>query len=202
LTSVQVKSETQSGPAGFTLLELLVAISVFGLIVMLLTQGVQFGLQAMAAQAAFRDRHADLEMVDRALRRLIALAHPGVYPEPPTLRGTARSLSLTTELPTAVAGTSRQADVILGLEAGRLVMRWTPRLHVEQFGPAPAWRTTVVLDGVDGLEFTYSAGGAWRTTWAAARLPRLIMIRILFAKGTGRRWPPIIAAPVREAIEQ
>lgn len=191
--------------AGFTLLEVLVAISVLGVVLVLLTQGVQFGLRATRMQAEFRDRHGDMEVIDRALRRMIALTDPGTYPEPPTLRGTARTLSFTTELPIHGAGPSLLADVALSARPGRLLLRWTPHRHVELFGAAPAWQETIILDGVERVEFAYrapGASGAWASTWNADSLPSLIRIRIVFLDGSGRRWPPIVAAPVREAAEQ
>lgn len=191
--------------AGFTLLEILVAVSVLGVVLVLLTQGVQFGLRATRMQAEFRDRQGDLEVIDRALRRMVALADPGTYPEPPTLRGAARALSFTTELPVYGAAVAQRADVALSAEAGRLLLRWTPHRHVEPFGAAPAWQETMVLDGVERVEFAYraaGASGAWSSSWDADRLPSLVRIRIVFPDRSGRRWPPILVAPVREAAEQ
>lgn len=187
---------------GFTLLEVLAALTVMGLLLVMLTQGVQFGLQAIQAQDTFQARHADLEVVDRTLRRLVAQAHPGIYPEPATLRGTESAMSFTTVLPGAMPGGTAQADAVLTSEAGRLLMRWTPRLHAELFGPAPAQQTTVILDGIEQAEFAYSAGGPWLPAWKAERLPRLVRIRITFRDGSARHWPPIIAVPVAEPIEQ
>ena len=190
--------------AGFTLLEVLVAVSVLGLVLVLLTQGVQFGLQATRQQSEHRDRHGDLEAIDRALRRMIALADPGFYPEPPTLRGAAHTVSFTTELPTGDAGPTQRADVALSTEAGRLLLRGTPRRHAVLFGAAPAWRETVLLDGIERVEFAYRAGAsaAWSSSWKADRLPSLIRIRIVFPERSGRRWPPILAALVREPAEE
>lgn len=192
----------RSATAGFTLLELLAALAVMGLLLVLLSQGVQFGLRTTQAQAAFQTRHADLDAVDRTLRRLVAQAHPGTYPEPASLRGTASGMTLTTTLPGAVLGAATLADVALGTESGRLMMRWTPRLHAERFGTPPPPQATVIVDGVDRVEFAYGNGGAWQPSWRADRLPQLVRIRIVFPDRSGRRWPPIVAAPATEPIEQ
>ena len=81
-------------------------------------------------------------------------------------------------------------------------MRWQARRHVDTFAaPAPP-ETTVLLDGIDRAEFAYSAGGAWSDTWTAERLPALIRVTLLFPDGGRTRWPPIIAVPMREAMEQ
>lgn len=187
---------------GFSLLELLVALSVLAVILVLLSQGVQFGLRTTDAQAAYRRRHEDLEAIDRTLRRMIALTDPGIYPTPPSLRGTAQRLSFTSELPGSITGAAQQADIALGLEGTRLVMRWSARRHAERFTPLPPPGETVLLDGLERAEFAYSAGGTWQTAWTAEQLPVLIRLTLTFPGGSRSMWPPIVAAPLREALEQ
>jgi len=191
--------------AGFTLLEVLVAVFVLGVVLVLLTQGVRFGLQATQLQAAVRDRHGDLEVIDHALRRMVALADPGFFPEPATLRGTAQTVSFTTELPIHGDGPTQRADVTLSASAGRLLLRWTPHRDVERFGATPAWQETVMLHGVERIELAYRASdrtGAWSGAWTADKLPALIRIRIVSPDASGHCWPPLLVAPVREALEE
>ena len=186
-------------------MEILVAVSVLGVLLALLAQGVQFGLQATRLQAEFKRRHDDLEAIDRTLRRLVALADPGTYPEPATLRGDVGRLSWTTEMPLHGDGSAQRADVALLAEDGRLLLRWTPRRHVEPFGAAPPWQQTVMLDGVEQVELAYRARGPaapWVAAWTAGRLPALIRIRLVFAGAARRSWPPIVAATFREASEE
>jgi len=202
---LKILQRRTSAEAGFTLLEVLVAVFVLGVVLVLLTQGVRFGLQATQLQAAVRDRHGDLEVIDHALRRMVALADPGFFPEPATLRGTARTVSFTTELPVSGDGPMQRADVALLAEAGRLLLRWTPHRHVELFGATPARQETVMLDGIDRIELAYRASdraGAWSAVWNADKLPALVRIRIVFPDASGRRWPPLLVAPVREALEE
>ncbi len=188
--------------AGFTLLEILAAVAVFGVVLALLTQGVQFGLRAMRLQAEAHDRNGDLAAVDRALRRMVALADPGSYPEPATLHGTAQRLSLTTELPLRSGGQTQRADVTLSAEAGRLLLRWAPHRHAELYGAEPDVQEAVMLDGVERLELAYWAAGAWVSAWNADKLPVLVRIRLVFPGATGRHWPPLVVEPVREAVEE
>lgn len=193
------------GDAGFTLLELLVGLFVLGLLLVLLTQGVRFGLQATQLQAKAMDRNGDLHAIDRALRRLVAQADPGIYPEPASMRGTSQEVSFVTDLPRSLAGAVQRADVVLHAEGGRLLLRWTPHRHVLLSGLAPAWQDTVLLDGVERIELAYQPAGAtgvWRPSWTSGKLPSLIRVRIVFGQGGGRRWPPILVAPLREAIEE
>src|SRR5918997_799427 len=69
----------QRGPtrqAGFTLLEVLVALAVLGFLTLGLAGGVRFGLGAWDSQARLIDRTGDLDVADRALRRIVAQLVP------------------------------------------------------------------------------------------------------------------------------
>ena len=169
---------------------------------LLLTQGMQFGIRTTRLQAESRDRTGDLVVIDHALRRMVALADPGTYLEPATLRGNAQRMSFTTELPLYGDGQMQRADVALSAEAGRLVLRWTPHRHAELHGDKPEAQEAVMLEGVDRLELAYRASGIWAPVWNADKLPALVSIRIVFRGGSGRRWPPLLVAPVREALEE
>jgi len=190
---------------GFTLLEILVALVVLGFLVVGLTQGVHFGLRAWAMQERIIGRHEDLDAIDRTLRRLIETMDPGTPGDPLALQGSATSLAFTAELPMASPLPIRRADVGLGVDAAhRLLLRWTPHLHAIRFGPAPAPQTSELLRGIDHLELAYQgpATGGWQSGWNQAGLPRLVRIRLIFAKGDPRHWPDIVAGPLRDRIEE
>ncbi|MBV9784138.1 MAG: prepilin-type N-terminal cleavage/methylation domain-containing protein [Acidisphaera sp.] len=187
--------------AGFTLLEILVALVVLGVLVLGLTQGVQFGLKAWATQSRTTARRDDLDAVDRALRRLITHMDPGGETESPHVTGTSGSFAFTSDLPAAASALeTRRVDVALGVERGRLVMRWTPHLHVVRFTPAVPTEAEL-LRGVDHLEISYlrapGKGAGWQSAWTWDDLPELVRIRLVFAKGDPRHWPEIVAAPMR-----
>ena len=187
--------------AGFTLLEVLAATVVLGLVISMLTQGLNFGLLATRLTSGAQEQ--DLLAADQALRRLIQRADPGTYPDPAPLRGTADVLSLTTELPSA-AGPAQRADAELLVASGRLVMRWRRHRHAEAFGPGPAWQEATLADGVKRVVFAYQARGAagWSAGWKGERLPSLVQVQLVFAGRGGLRWPPIVVAPLRRPIEE
>ncbi len=196
-----------SGPNhdhGFTLLEILVALVVLGFLLAGIAGGVQFGQRAADMQARSIAAHADMGSVDRLLRRLVAAMDPGSLSDPAHITGGAAALGFTTDLGSAATAMGDgEADVGLVVDAGHhLVLRWQPALHAIRLGSAPAPQTSVLLDGVDRVEFAYwghaeGGGGQWLATWKERDIPPLVRIRLHFAPGTKRSWPDIIAATER-----
>lgn len=189
--------------AGFTLLEILIAVAVLGMLLVLLNQGVAFGLRAAAMQRrADAGAAADMPAVDAALRRMIAAADPGIFPEPASLKGTARSLSLITEMP-GPDGMRQRVDATVFASGGQLRLRWRPHRHVTWFANQPAAQEMTLLDGVSGLQFAFAAPGnaEWRASWTADTLPALVRVQITFERPK-QHWPPILAAPLLEPLGQ
>lgn len=184
---------------GFTLLEVLVALVVLGLLVAGLAGGVRLGLRAWGAQDRAVAAHGELDAVDRALRGLIEQADPGDTTHPAGIKGGPSRLALTTRLPAAAS--ARAVDAVLLTESGgRLVLRWTPRRFGRPLGPPPPAQDAVLLDGVDAVEFAYWAQGGeggWQGAWNGQDPPALIRIRLRFTDAA-RHWPDIVAAPARE----
>jgi general secretion pathway protein J len=180
---------------GFTLLEVLVAMAVFGFLIVGLNQGMRFGLAAWDRQARTIDSHAELDAVDRTLCGLIARLDP-VEP----VGGQAHSMAFTSDLPETVATPIRAADVALLVDAGhRLVLRWTPHLHANRFTQAVP-ETTPMLAGIKRLDLAYwppGGSGGWVASWREKTAPALIRVRMVFPDGDKRHWPDIVAVPMR-----
>ena len=83
---------------GFTLLEVLAAVAILGLLLVLLTQGVHFGLLATQSEARIGSENAGLQEIDQALRHLIEATDPGSEAQP-SLLGRRNTLTMLTELP-------------------------------------------------------------------------------------------------------
>ncbi|WP_431267067.1 PulJ/GspJ family protein [Dankookia sp. P2] len=192
--------------AGFTLLEILVALAVLGFLMLGLSQGLRFGLAAWDSQARLLGRGGDLDIADRTLRRIVTQIVPTDDPQNPALRGTAHGFEAVTELPVTAALPTRQASVALGVDrTGRLVLRWTPYLHARRFGPPPPPEESELLRNLARIELGYwsaAAGGGWLSGWARPEPPDLVRIRLVFARGDARRWPEIVVAPMRERTEE
>jgi len=188
--------------AGFTLLEILVALVVLGFLLAGLSQGVRFGLRAWDSESRLVDRRTDMDAMERVLRGVIAEADPGDVNEPAPFRGETGRLDLVTRLPGGAAGLpTGDAEVGLGVDAQhRFVLRWRASPHAERLGPPPPLQQSVLLEGVDGVAFAYlrrpEQGGGWSETWHDLSLPALVRITVDFPKDDRRHWPAIVAAPM------
>ena len=188
--------------AGFTLLEVLVALAVLGLLTGLLAAGLRVGLQAWRRETRLLHAHADLDATDRALRRLIATMEPGTIGAPPLIAGSADRLAFSAMLPPG-AGITGPADLLLMVDQDhRLVLRYRPHRHVIALRPPPPMRETVLLGDVARLDLAYWPRGApfgWRRAWTGPVLPGLVRLRIVFPDGDPRHWPAVVARPMRVA---
>jgi general secretion pathway protein J len=183
---------TQTRATGFTLLEVLAALVVIGLIVILLAHSVDFAVGSWQRQASELTAHNELEPVDRALRRLIEQMDPGDPGWPAVFECGAHSLLFATQLPDVPAG---EAEVALGTDgAHRLVLTWRSRLE----WPA-VQHESVLLEGVERLDIQYwqPEAGVWLDNWSLHNLPALVRLRVVFRNGDRRQMPSLIAGPMR-----
>jgi general secretion pathway protein J len=191
---------------GFTLLEMLVVVTVLGFLIIGLTQGVRTGLTLWEAQSRRVGETAELDAAARILRALLS----GIAPSPsvgPTggaggleLKGSAASLAFVGDLPTGL-GTTQRADITLELSRGRLVLRWTPHRHELSTADASPPTETELVGNVERLDLAYwgtSSSGqetGWQAQWDGPAIPELIRVRLVFSANDRRRFPDLIAAP-------
>lgn len=182
---------------GFTLLEVLVALAVLGLILAALDGGLRFTLRAAERQARLVGSAGDFDAADRALRRLVAEADPG-GPGIVPLRGTPAGVAFTSTLPAGAGG--GPAEIRLGVEGGALTLRWLPHRFGRAFGPPPEARGVTLLPEVRRLELAYWTGSEWRRDWAEPELPALLRLRVVFQDETVRHWPDLVLATQRRPM--
>jgi len=194
--------------SGFTLLELLIALTVFGFLLVALHHGVQTGLGIWDLQARNVNKTWDLDASARLVRTLLtqipcsstASINPGSPPVAINFTGRTDSLSFVGDLPTGF-GTDQPADITLRLIGTRFVVNWQPHQH-QLAGSSPRPTVTDVLSGVDHLEFAYwglassvALSPTWLAAWDGPRIPDLVRIRMKFGAGDPRRWPDLVVAP-------
>jgi len=176
-----------------------VALVVLGFVLAAVGQGVQFGLRATGLQSRQIAAEADIDAVDRLLRRLIEQADPGYGGDAPEFTGSSGSLGLTTVLNESTA----PVDAVLRVEAGRLLLRYAPHLHAIRLGPPPIPTAVVLLDGVQRVEFGYwgaaarGEAGRWLAEWTQKDIPALVRIRLVMVPARPS-WPDIVAATARQ----
>lgn len=180
---------------GFTLLEILVAVAVLGLIIGALYGGVSLTLRGAQRQDVVLNRTGEYDAVDRALRRMVAEADPG-GPGAVPLTGTPGRVTFSSRMPLAAGG--RGVDVALGINAGALMLRWEPRRTGRPISPGPAPREAELLRGVQRIELSYWTAGGWRSEWSRPELPALVRLRVTFPTGDARHWPDMVMATQRQ----
>ncbi len=214
-TAIRVRQGRQD--AGFTLVELLVAFVILGLIMVALAGGINFGTRAWEASAR---RSADIEEVvgvQSFLRRQISRAVLTVDEESATGAGT-DFVGTTDNLRFAApwlspVGAGGIYVFDLSVEAagsGRdLKLQWALR-HPEWSGTFdPQSRNQrVLMKDISGLRIRYLGDTeredtAWASVWEDPLfLPRLIEIDVELSRGDSRVWPPLIIAPQALSLGQ
>lgn len=190
--------------SGFTLLEVLIAVAVLGLLIVGLHQGVRTGLALRHKQVEQLDRTADLDSAMRLLRRLLTrvAAAPqgrarGSVAEGAVFSGLSDSLTFVGDLPNGL-GRSRRADMTLFVRGGTLLLSWSPRRHERLFGAPQPPAETELLHGVARLELAYwgepspDAAPGWQSRWEGPGAPELVRIRLVFPEKDRRQWPALL----------
>lgn len=187
----------QGGAPGFTLLEMLVALAVFGFLLVGLNQTLHLGLVSWRADGRVSGSDAALEATDRGLRRIVEVLTPSDDATRPALRGTADTMLGQSTLP--VPGEGNRAvpvEVGLALSGNRLVLRWRPYHHAVFTRPQPAPQETTLAANIARLQIAYWTGaGRWVSRWEDPTLPLLIRFHIVLQGEDAPHWPDIIIAP-------
>lgn len=198
--------------AGFTLLELLVALTLLALIVALLFGGMRFGTRAWEAANERIDRSSELQVVQSFIRSQLGQAHPVALSGDRSkiaFQGTPEGVTFAAPMP---AHLSLGGFYLLsfhaedGAKGRRLVLSW--RLFDpkdEELASGEPEETTVLIDRISEVEFSYFGSSdpedepEWRDRWEGEEsLPSLVRLRVAFAEGDERSWPDLVIAPVIE----
>jgi general secretion pathway protein J len=195
---------TRRGQSGFTLIEVVVAMVLLGMMMTLLYSGITFALRAWDAGGANGERVADRRIGENFLRREIAEMFPMRWKDPTALRyafdGSSGALRFVSSRP---AGVSQGGLALVGIDVEAepgsgtraVVMR---RVSVDpdtgDFGSLADAEPTVLLPGVESISISYFgsendfAEPKWVDDWTIPpRLPVAIRIR---ARGSDGAWLP------------
>lgn len=202
----------RSFEAGFTLLELLISITLLGFILVLLFGGLRLGVRSWDAVQQKVDILNSVRSIEGFLRREMEMTYPyrwkGALGQPLAFVGERHKISFVSQLPGRI-GTGGLYAVSLELEqkigGQRLVWRHVPLMPTMQDFSSLAQGSEMVLasselNSVDDVWLSYFGSVAENTvpTWldgwdSKTRLPALIRIQVKFASGA--EWPDFVVAP-------
>jgi prepilin-type N-terminal cleavage/methylation domain-containing protein len=190
--------------AGFTLVELLIALTLLAVTASLLVVAIGSARQALDVMDR-RVAHAAVPAVQSAIRRLLAEARPG-----PDAVGRADPMwafdgesdkvrFVSSFVPQGQYGGLWRYEIALDAgDAGAGALVLTQQL----VRPGPAATVTplrtVVTSGIDALHLRYFGAAhkddalQWQDSWRDPhRLPRLVAVDVVFTRPDGRQWTPL-----------
>ncbi|MGF1447126.1 MAG: type II secretion system protein GspJ [Pikeienuella sp.] len=173
--------------AGLTLLELLVALTLLGLIGVMVAGGVRFGVAVWDRGSARASETVETRVALTAIRRLLAAAEPvrfrdGTRDPPVAFDGRPDSIDWVGAMPARIAPPGEHR-LTLALEDGTLVLRHAALDDRAQALPATATRAPL-LGEVAAVALRYygeDAAGVpgWQPSWRGrTTLPELVALRI------------------------
>jgi general secretion pathway protein J len=194
--------------AGFTLVEVLVALLLFSLLSLALFGTVRVDASAWVRATSHADDSDRRIHAQDLLRHLIENAYPLYLSSDPASRridftGSKNGLNFLSSAPMALANGGR-SRVVLAIEPENdrldLMLESNPELAVKN-GQAEAARRPLV-SGASAVAFSYfgrtlsGRTAEWHDDWnAQTELPRLVRVEVRFPASDGDSWPDLIVAP-------
>lgn len=196
------------GERGFTLLELLVALTLLGLLMAALLGGLRLGARAWDVSSERLEWSSRTQTVQAFLRRRLAEAAPLAVSQPsgayePAFLGGPDALRFASLLPMQLGPGFHLMSLEMQASGERmdLVLRWRPFVPTlgEDVGEVAE---RVLLEDIDALELAYrgareiDAAPDWYARWSVLEvMPDLVRIRVRFGPDDPRRWPDLIVSP-------
>ena len=195
--------------SGFTLMELLVALTLLAILMTAILGGLRLGARVWEVSGSRLDDADQVIAVRRFLEQRLEDAVPVIGADQagtalPAFVGETDRLRLASSMPISLGQGLFLLDLTLGPPEngnGRrdLVLGWSgfPR------EPGDNRAERKILDDVVGITIAYYArsdddpGGRWYPSWQGQKLlPELIRVDLQFPPDDRRQWPPLIVSPM------
>jgi general secretion pathway protein J len=197
--------------AGFTLVELLIAIALFGLILTGLYSGLRMATRASDAGEAHATDNDELRAVMGFLRFELGQVYPLVFSdegdEQVIFEGEPDRLSFVASLPQHRGVEGGAYLISLVVDQDRLVLRYRPTKPDRQylFESGDTGKEVVLVPGLESVGFSYYGKrgriARFYSRWDdPERLPKLLRMHIR-PKGRGVHWPDLIV-PIRAEVQE
>lgn len=215
--TLKAKAMQRNNSPGFTLVEVLVALVLLGLISVVLFSSFKLGVRAWEVGSVRAGQPSEVEVVQNLLRNQLREARqlplgPGEPRVDFTFAGSSEELRFSAPMPAHLGMGGYHVAVVSTDGAGmyrNLILRWhtyRPDMSLTD----DRWsEPLVLLDGIAGIEIEYFGRGeeeeraVWHETWDHEEtLPDLVRLRLSFAATDDRRWPELLVAPRIRHIEE
>lgn len=189
--------KTRDAQSGFTLMELLISVTIFALLMAMLFGGLQLGTRQVGRLTAQVDRSAQIALVQNFMRAQLAAAQPLARAASGAknlqFNGQPDGVDFVAAAPESLPAGGLQVLSVRFVAGdtggdGQLVVDWRP-LRDDPDVPS-AVQTTVLLDHLRAAHFVYygpaqpKAAPDWQETWQdMPYLPLLVRVSATFADG-------------------
>jgi general secretion pathway protein J len=203
---------------GFTLLEVLIAMTLLGLIMMLLFGGLRLGTRAWETNSDRVEEISQIEISHQVIRRMLAQAYPLVDRDAISdltdgrgieFAGEPESVAFAGLMPAHLGGGFHRFQLLVDDDGGasRLVLRWR-RITFGGDDDGAAGNEAILIERISSARFSYFGPAEdddvadWHEAWDnPASLPALVRLEIDFPDGDRRFWPDLVVAPRIDAID-
>jgi general secretion pathway protein J len=189
---------------GFTLIEMLVALALMGMIAVILITSLQIGGHTWQRVMRGASGTEDIAQAQEILRLRLGSLYPddGIardFNHPAYLMSDGTSLEFSGAAPEASADGILRYQITVSVTSGALEIRsWPDKgARLDNLGDS---KPEALLPHVASMAVQFwlkpeTGPGRWVDRWDSKKIPQLVRIDVAFAPNDKRRWPPLYIEP-------